>query len=537
MEAKIMNKFPAHLNWTAPFIKAGKMSRREFVQLGLAAGLAASSATTLFSEAAKAQAKKGGLMRAAIGQGGATDSLDPATWGGNFYTTELSGCTGNMLAEVDPTNSVVPALAESFEPSDGAKTWAFKLRKGVTFHNGKTMTAKDVVATYNYHRNESSKSAQKALLSSIADIKADGDDTVIFTLTAGNADFPVNTTGYALAIFPEKDGGIDWSQGGTGAFITKKFDPGVVFEAARNPNYWNSNEPHFDEVRLLVVNDVTARTNALLSGEVEYADRIDLKTIDALKSNPDIEIDNVTGFSQLLLTLMTNTPPFDNVNVRLALKHAIDREELMQKILFGYGTVGNDVPFAPSLKYAISPEPKHSYNPGKAREYLKKAGLESLKIDLSTSEAAFAGATDAALLIQQQAKEAGIEINVVTEPADSYWDNVWMKKPAMMSYWGGRSTIDGLATLGYSAEAAWNDTFWKHPRFNELLIAARSETDEAKRAAMYAEMQQLLHDDGGQIVLMFNNYVSAHSKKVAHGPLNSNLDHDGTFMWRRWWFA
>ncbi|MEI6537381.1 MAG: ABC transporter substrate-binding protein, partial [Verrucomicrobiaceae bacterium] len=177
------------------------------------------------------------------------------------------------------------------------------------------------------------------------------------------------------------------------------------------------------------------------------------------------------------------------------------------------------------------------YDPDKAREYLKKAGLDSLKIDLRTSEAAFAGANDAAQLIQQQARKAGIEINLITEPADTYWDNVWMKQPAMMSYWGGRSTIDGLATIGYSADAQWNDTFWKNPRFNELLVAARSETDGSKRAAMYAEMQQILHDDGGQIVLMFNNYVTAHSKKVAHGKLNSNLDHDGTFMWRRWWFA
>ena len=531
-----MTEFPRDLQWTKPLIRSGRMNRRDFIRISAAAGVTAAGALHMFSGEARAAPKKGGTMRAAIGQGGSTDSLDPATWGANFFTTELSGCTGNMLAEVDQSNNVVPALAESFESSDGAKTWVFKLRNGVTFHNGKTLTADDVVATYNYHRGENSKSSQKAVLASIKDMRADG-DKVIFTLDAGNADFPYNTTNYALAIFPSKDGAIDWSQGGTGAFITKAFDPGVKYEGTRNPNYWNGNEPNFDEVHLLVINDVTARTNALMAGEVDYMDRVDLKNVDAMKNNPDIEIDNVTGFSQLLLTLMTNTPPFDNNNVRLALKYAIDRKELMEKILFGYGTVGNDNPFAPSLKYATNPEPQHGYDPDKAREYLKKAGLDSLKIDLRTSEAAFAGANDAAQLIQQQARKAGIEINLITEPADTYWDNVWMKQPAMMSYWGGRSTIDGLATIGYSADAQWNDTFWKNPRFNELLVAARSETDGSKRAAMYAEMQQILHDDGGQIVLMFNNYVTAHSKKVAHGKLNSNLDHDGTFMWRRWWFA
>ena len=119
--------------------------------------------------------------------------------------------------------------------------------------------------------------------------------------------------------------------------------------------------------------------------------------------------------------------------------------------------------------------------------------------------------------MQAQAKAAGIDINVIREPDDSYWDNVWMKKPWCMSYWGGRPTCDWMFSDRLAADAAWNDTFWKNARFNELLSAARAETDDAKRAAMYAEMQQILHDDGGMIVLMFNNYVCGYSTKIAHG--------------------
>jgi peptide/nickel transport system substrate-binding protein len=106
-----------------------------------------------------------------------------------------------------------------------------------------------------------------------------------------------------------------------------------------------------------------------------------------------------------------------------------------------------------------------------------------------------------------------------------------------MSYWGGRPTCDWMFTTAYASDAAWNETQWKNPRFNELLIRARAETDDVKRAAMYAEMQQLVHDDGGAIILMFNNYVSAHSKLVAHGELNANYDHDGSYIFERWWFA
>ena len=96
---------------------------------------------------------------------------------------------------------------------------------------------------------------------------------------------------------------------------------------------------------------------------------------------------------------------------------------------------------------------------------------------------------------------------------------------------------DWMFTTAYAAEAKWNDTFWKNPRFNELLVTARAELNEAKRGEMYAEMQNILHDDGGIMVLMFNDFVTAHSKKLAHGDLNSNYDHDGGYMYRRWWFA
>ncbi len=116
---------------------------------------------------------------------------------------------------------------------------------------------------------------------------------------------------------------------------------------------------------------------------------------------------------------------------------------------------------------------------------------------------------------------------MIKEANDSYWDVVWLKKPFVASYWSGRPTADWMFTTAYAADAAWNDTFWKNPRFNELLLAARSETDQAKRAAMYAEMQQLLHDDGGLINIVFNQYVNAHSKKLAHADIGANWDLDG----------
>lgn len=513
----------------------GKVSRRQFVQLALAAGVTAATAETMFVKAARAEPKKGGSFKIGIGHGATTDSLDPATYPDQFTGTMGWGSIGNGLTELGAKGDVVPDLAEGFEPADQAKTWVFRLRKGVTFHDGRTVTAEDVVASFRHHMGPEAKSAAKSVLKGIVEIKADGDN-VIFTLNGGNADFPFLTGDYHLPIMPAKDGKVDWQSGiRTGPFKLERFEPGVRAKMVRNDNYHR--DVWFDDFEMLCIPDVAARTAALSSGEVHYIDRCDLKTLRFLKATPGIEITDVTGYGHYLMPMNVTVPPFNDVNVRLALKHAIDRKSIVEKLFFGHGTPGNDNPIAPSVQFAIDPQPRHDYDPEKARSYLKKAGLDSLKVNLSTADAAFAGAVDAAVLYKESAAKAGIDINVVREPNDGYWDNVWMKKPWCMSYTGGRPTCDWAFTTFYAADAAWNDAFWKHPRFNELLKTARSETDQEKRAEMYAEMQQIQQEDGGVIVIMFNNYVSAHSDKLAHGDIASNWDVDGMKIGSRWWFA
>ena len=525
------------MQWMTLEVSRGRMSRRDFIQLSVAAGLTAAAADSVFAATTVSTPKKGGTFKMAIGHGSTKDSLDAATWQDAFMA-DAGQIIGNGLVAIDTKNGTQPDLAETVEPSDGARKWIFKLRKGVTFHNGRSLTADDVLTTYNYHRDNKSKSAVKSALSGIADIKADGPNTVIFTLKDASADFPFLTSDSHLPIFAAKDGKPDFASGmGTGPFVMDKFDPGVKFTAHRNPNYHRSEGPWFDDIELLSIADVAARQNALMTGQVHYIDRVDLKTINQLKRKKDIKITDVTGFGHYVAPMNVTQKPFDDVNVRQALKWAINRDELVKKVLYGYGTAGDDVPLAPSIKYASVPEPKYHYDPERAKSLLNIANIGTLKIDLSASDAAFAGAVDAALLMKAQAKKAGIEINVVREPNDSYWDVVWMKKPWCMSYWSGRPTADWMFSTAYAADAVWNDTFWKHPKFNDLLTSARAEMDDKKRADKYTEMQQLLHDDGGLMVLMFNDYVSAHSAKVAHGDLNSNSDHDGGNIFQRWWMA
>ena len=401
-----MTEFELKLQSAARLAAKGKVSRRDFVQLALAAGLTATAANAMFVQAVRAEPKKGGTLKIGIGDAVATDSLDPVFYASAFTNIALWGTLSNSLTEIDAKGNVVPDLAESFEPSDGAKKWVFKLRKGATFHNGKTVTADDVVASVRHHTIEGTESNPKELLASIKSMVADGAETVVFELDGGNADFPYIMSD--IPIMPAKEGGVDWESGiRTGPYMLEKFEPGVIATLNKNPNYFKSDKGWFDRVECLAIVDVTARTNALNTGEVHYMDRCDLKTLDLLKQNPDLVISETTGYGHYSYLMNVQKAPFDNPDVRNALKYSLKRDEIVDKVFLGHGAVGNDNPIAPAVKFAIDPQPKHTYDPDMVKSLLKKAGAENVQFDLSVADAGFTGATDSALLWQEHARAAG----------------------------------------------------------------------------------------------------------------------------------
>ena len=526
------------LDHYARLLTDGKIGRREFIGRALALGATTAMATTMAGQALEAATpKKGGKFRLGLAHGSTTDTLDPATWQDSF-TQVLGHATRSYLTEVDASGNIVPELAESWDVSDDAVVWSFKLRKGVEFSTGKTLDADDVVASVQHHLGPDTKSAAKAILDPIQEVKADGKDTVVFTMKEGNADFPFIVSDYHIPILPAKDGKVEWQSGsGTGAFNLVSFEPGVRARIKRNPNFFKSDRGHFDEGEILAIHDVAARTNALTTGEVDAIDRVDLKTVHLLERNKKIKVEETSGTQHYTFAMRTDTAPFDDNHVRLALKYALDREALVKTILRGHGVVGNDHPIGPNQRFHASGLEQRAYDPEKAKFHLKQAGLSSLKVDLSAADAAFAGSVDAAVLYKEHAAKAGIDITVVREPNDGYWSNVWMKKPWTAVYWSGRPTEDWMFSTAYADGAAWNDSFWKHDRFNELLKAARGELNEAKRRELYFEMQGLVSNEGGVVVPMFANYVFATSDKIGHGDLGANWDVDGLRLFERWWFA
>jgi len=508
-------------------------TRRRFLQTG-AAGAASLALPIRFARAAR----KGGVMRVGKAHGETVDSLDPATYDNGFTIAMTHGYNG-YLTEVAPDGSLVGQLAESWEASADAATWTFKLRQGVTYHNGREVMAEDVVASVNHHRGEDSTSSAKPFVTPITGMKADGKHTVVFSLEAGNADFPFILSDYHLPVQPSEGGKPDWQSGvGAGAYRVKSFEPGVRIDLERYADYWDSGRGHFDAIQMLTIVDPAARTNAIITGEVDAIDRADLKTVHLLKRRPGLKVHSVAGNQHFTFPMRTNVAPFSDNHVRLALKYAIDREEMVEKILQGFGVVGNDHPIGPGQRFFARDLPQRTYDPDKAKYHLKQAGVDSLSIDLSAADAAFAGAVDAGALYAESAKAAGINLNIIREPNDGYWSNVWNVKPFTACYWSGRVVEDQMFSSGYAAGAAWNDAVWEHDRFNELLKAARAELDEARRREMYAEMQQLVRDEGGTIVPMFASFVFVTSDKLAlPEQMASAWDMDGERWMERWSFA
>lgn len=518
-------------------LASGRIDRRGFMTGALALGTALSLASSAFAQTEQAIPKKGGTLRVGFLQGSTSDSFDPATYNNDFmFATNYA--VFNHLTEFAPGGVIAPDLAESFAPETGAKVWTFKLRKNVEFSDGRKLTSADVIASLGYHLGEDSKSAVKPVLSQIAEMKAPDDHTVVFELTTGNADFPYIFADYHLCIKQAVNGKIDpLSQIGTGGYTVESFEPGVRVRLKRRDNYWKEGRAHFDQVEITTISDTTARMNALMTGQVDFIDRPDLKTIHLLKRAPGLRVETVSGTLHYTMPMHVNTAPFDNVDVRMALKLAIDREELVEKVLKGYGTVGNDHPVSSSMPFFDPSIEQRAYDPDKAKFHLKQAGLSNLSVQLYTAEAAFEGAVDASILYAEQAKKANINIEVLRQPNDGYWSNVWLVKPFCCSYWGGRPTPDWMFSAGYSKDAEWNDTKWNDERFNKLLLEARAEVDQSRRAEMYSEMQRLCRDDGGALIPMFGQYVFAMKDTVQHGQLSEMWNMDSLHFIERWWMA
>ena len=486
-------------------IDAGRLNRRGFMGGAAAIGALATMGAPAF---AAGEPKKGGILKMGISGGETTDTLDPGLSDSPVPFNVIKQW-GDTIVNITADGGINPNLAESMSSNAEGTEWTFNIREGVKFHNGADMTANDVMQTYLRHSNEDSKSGALGIMKGISGMKVEG-NAVVITLETGNADLPYLLSDYHLVIQP--NGGFDDPNAaiGTGPYKVTSAEPGVRFAFEKNAEDWNTARGHYDGVEILVINDATAKTSALQSGLVHMINRVEPKVAKLLDRAPNVTVENVSGRGHYVFIMHTNTAPFDNKDLRLALKYAINRQEMVDKILDGYGGVGNDTPINAAYPLFDETLEQRTYDPVKAAEHYKASGHDGSPIELIVADTAFPGAVDAAALFQQSAKAAGIPLEIKRVPDDGYWSDVWNVKPFCASYWGGRPVQDQMYSTAYLSTADWNDTKYNNPEFDALLLEARAETDTVKRKELYSKLAHILNEDGGVICPMFNDFVEAH---------------------------
>jgi len=494
----------------------GGASRRDVLAMLMAGGMQATLAGGLACAAVAAQAaapRKGGRIKVAGAAASLNDTLDPAKF--SNHSDYIRGCMFyNGLTSLDGSLTPRPALAEEFITTD-ATTWVFKLRRGVTFHDGKPFTPADVVFSIMRHKNPATGSKVKALAEQIEEVKATGPHEVTIRLAAPNADLPVILGTWSFLILRDgvSDVNAHMSGVGTGPYKLKDFKPGVRSVAVRNDRYWKPDRPYLDEIEYVGIGDEAARVNALLAGEIDLTMAIKPHSVDRIKSSKKHAIFETKAGLYTDLIMRRDSGPGANPDFVLAMKHLFNREQMLTSILLGYGEVANDQPIHPSDRFYFKGLKQRAYDPEKAKWHVQKANLGSAAIPMVVSPAA-SNSAEMAQVMQQAAGQIGLNLEVRPMPADGYWSQHWMKHPVGFGNINARPSADLMFTQFFKSDAPTNESAWKNPKFDQLLLAARAQPDQAKRANMYADMQVMIHEDSGIGIPLFMSSIDGHNKKL-----------------------
>lgn len=432
------------------------------------------------------------------------------------------------LVELDNGYQPIPVLAESWESNADGTVWTFHLRKGVKFHDGRDFTAKDVVWTFKRVLDPKLDSGAAATLSMLDPnkIEAIDDHTVRFTAKTPTVELPIMLSNKYTAIVPD---GIDRETMqkkpvGTGPYMVDEFTPGPKMVAKRNPIYWKPGLPKAPCVELSGITESVARIAALQSGQADLLIFLEPSATATLNGDQNIKLMKSPGGSVMTLSMWVDTPPFDKLEVRQAMKLVVDRQKMVEAALLGNGAPGNDNPVPPSSPDAYRSDiiPR---DVAKAKELLAKAGHpDGVTVDLYTSDS-IASMVPIAQLYQQMAADAGIKVNIIMSPADSYWNEIWLKRPFLTSTWGGRPAAEALS-IAYLSKAQFPETHWYRKDYDALIEKGNATIDPAERRKYYQAAQKLLAEEGGVIVPAFAAVSAAMRKGCSGYEPNNNVNNN-----------
>lgn len=498
------------------------MTREHLLRRAAALGIVVAGGTFgPLTEAAFAatQIKRGGTFRIGIAGGGTTDFID----GQNIVNEPdivRNVITFEGLAYFDERyRPKIDGLAEELR-AETATRYLIRLRQGVEFHNGKTLTADDLV--YSLRRFTKAKlglfgTAAFGAVDPKRIRKLDNRTVRVF-LKRPDATLIDALCQYFNGIVPE---GYSPTSGrgkgplrfiGTGAFKVKSFVPGRQSVHVRNENYWREGQPYFDEVHIINFGEETARVNALLGGQIHAAGDVPFAQVNLIRRRRGLKIYEAPSAAWDPITMRVDQPPFRDVRVRQAFRLLANRPQMVAQGISGYGRVANDI-FSPfDLCYAGDEFPQRRYDPARARSLLRAAGQDGLTIDLQTT-AADSGMVEVAQIFAQNARAAGVTVNVKVLDGATFYGDQYLKWPFAVDFWGTRNYL-AQAALATLPTATYNETHFNNARYNRLYRQALGTVDLDRRCALIKQMQRIEYDQGGLIIPWFKNQVSAYSSRI-----------------------
>jgi peptide/nickel transport system substrate-binding protein len=497
-------------------------TRRDVMGWMMAAGASATVAGSVFAGASRAWAetpKRGGRMVLAADVHGPNDTLDPAQ-----FTASIDYFRGRMfygsLVRLTPELSYVPELAEEILPNDDATVWTFKIRRGVEFHDGKTLTADDVLYSMNRHIGEGTSSTAATLVNMVERWEKVNDYEVRAVLKTPNADLPV-----ALGTFQFKivqDGWTDFSTTiGTGPFRVKEFKPGVRAVGERFENHWDDG-PYLDELEHFAVADPVARLNAMLNGDVDAVSNVSPKALETIEAADGIGLWAMESGSYINIAARLDLPESSNRDLLLAVQYLMDRNRIIKGVLKGQGSLGNDQPIGPAYFDHCPDIPQRELDHDKAKYHFEKSGIGNTAVPIIAAEVG-PGAVEQTLFLQREAAKIGMNVEVQKVTTDGYWGAVWTKAPFCVVRWNMRPTANMMMSLAYHSEAKWNESYFKNEQLDDILTKVLAVTDPDVRRQMYCDAQTIIHEKGGTILPAHLNYIDAaadHVKGRTYVPLN-----------------
>lgn len=417
------------------------------------------------------------------------------------------------LTRFGPDSNPVPDLAEGWDVNDDATQFTFRLRQGVTFHDGSPFTSADVKDTFEAILDAETASPARSVLDMIESVEMPDDHTVVFKLNSSYADFPVSTAhANARIVSSEALAGelsaIDANPNGTGPFKMESYDSSRRLRLVKNENYFVEGKPYLDAVELHLFPDLAAESANFLSGNMDVMLNVQQADFERIASSPGINALRVPSGRFVNVVMRQDQPPFDDVRVREALAMSIDRQLLVDIVLEGLGRPAHDNMLSPEFRYQIE-FPTVPYDAEKAKSLLAEAGHpDGIAITLvASNRPAIRG--QVAIAIKQMAEPAGFNIEVESMPHDTYLANVWKKGNFYMAYWGQQPTEDAAFTLLLTSDAAFEDTAWKNEEFDTLIKKARSTPNEDERAGLYEQAQKLILRDKPYIIAFYQDVLTA----------------------------